>query len=36
MDDTILKYLDDILCAIVEIDEEVDTRGRRFDTLCSD
>ena len=36
MDDKILKYLEDILCAIVEIEEEVDTRGRRFDILCSD
>ena len=36
MDDKILKYLEDILSAIVEIDEEVDTRGRRFDILCSD
>lgn len=29
MDDRILKYLEDILSAIVEIDEEVDTRCRQ-------
>ena len=36
MDERLYKFLGDILDTIIEIDEETDIRGRRFDVLCSD
>lgn len=36
MDDSIRKYLSDIIDSIVEIEEETCVRGRRFDVLCTD
>ena len=36
MDDRTHKYLSDILAAIIEVTEETDSRGRRFDALCNE
>lgn len=36
MDDRVSKYLNDILDTIIEIEEESDLRGRKFEVLCTD
>ena len=36
MDNPINKYLSDIYDTIIEIEEETDLRGRRFEVFCSD
>ncbi|MDE5568715.1 MAG: DUF86 domain-containing protein [Muribaculaceae bacterium] len=36
MDDAVYKYLSDVLDSIIEIEEETDIRGRRFEVYCSD
>lgn len=36
MDDAVYKYLSDVLETIIEIEEETDIRGRRFEVYCSD
>lgn len=36
MDERVLKYLNDILESIVEIEEETAVRGRKFEVLCND
>lgn len=36
MDDRVSKYLNDILDTIIEIEEESDLRGRKFEVLCND
>ncbi|MDE6437779.1 MAG: DUF86 domain-containing protein [Muribaculaceae bacterium] len=36
MDERTEKYLSDILAAIIEVTEETDLRGRKFEALCSD